>query len=421
MFPVALSALALILCVSFALLTEPIPLANDSLTYFKLAENVSHGKGYTDDGIRPHFYRPPLFSSLLGGWFFVTGSRTLFAVQLYQSFCIAASVFFAFFLFLEITPGFRTGAAALATAWVAVHPSIWTNSAFSLQEPTILLFTTIASWLTLRWFRLPGTARAALAGGAWGIATLSKTVTLFLPVLLAAMGFLGRKKDLRVPFPEIAISILAFFLVIAPWTARNYRHLHRLVPVNDQGPGMLEWNVLNSDIGTDERTGVSQLFRSALQAGHGGKGTRTGELWIAELDRAGVRGKDRRERLWKYMLANKGYFLLQRVRNALFFAAPSADWWIATGRLKNMLSEPKENLTYWAFTLFLHAPFYIILMGRVYRFLRGALDPSLTFLVLLYVGYWGAYTLFWGEARFAIPVYPILVALAPWERIFPKT
>lgn len=421
--PLSLSALALVICLSFTFLSQPLPLANDSLEYFNLAENISRGRGFTEDGIRPYFYRPPLFPTLLGGWFFVTGSRTLTAVRLYQSLCIAASAFFAFFLFLELAPSFRAGSAFLATAWVAVHPSLWTYSAFTLQEPTILLFTTIASWMTVRWFRFPGKVRAALAGGAWGFATLSKTVTLFVPFLLPAFWVLARKKDGRVPFREILLSILSFFLVLAPWTVRNYYHLHRLVPVNDQGLGMLEWNVLHTDVRADEGIGDSSFLRIFVQAGEGGKGARTGERFLAELNREGVSGRDRRDRLWKYVCANRTYFLLRRARNALLFALPSADWWIATGRLKNLVIknlESGENLPYWAFALFLHGPLYLFLGGMTYRFLRGDLAPPHSFLVLLYIGYWGTYAVSWGEARFAIPVYPVLVALAPWERAFPK-
>ena len=419
--PFALAALALVICVTFAHFADPIPLTDDSLTYFKIAENVSYGKGFTDDGIRPHFYRPPLFSSMLGGWFFITGSRTLIAVRLYQSLCIAASVFFAYFLFLELMPAFRGRSAAVATAWVAVQPSLWTQTAFTLQEPTILLVTTIACWLTLRWFRFPGKARAALAGASWGIATLAKAVTLFVPLLLPIFWFLVRKKDWRVPFPEIALSVFTFFLAIAPWTARNYYHLHRLVPVNDQGLGMLEWNVQHSDAPVDEGKNSVALLLTLLQTKDATRGELDGEKFLAELDREGMSGKERKNELWAYILAHKKYFLLQRLANALLFAAPSAEWWIATGRLTTLLPEPYANLPYRGFALFLHAPFYLFLMGRIYRFLKGTLAPSFSFLVLLYIGYWSTYALFVGAPRFAVPVYPVLVAMAPWDRIFSKT
>lgn len=74
----------------------------------------------------------------------------------------------------------------------------------------------------------------AAAGAFWGVAALIRPVTLPLPVfvllMILARGIRGRRA---------AVALLAFSLAmgaaIAPWTARNYFHSGRVVPINIQG------------------------------------------------------------------------------------------------------------------------------------------------------------------------------------------
>jgi hypothetical protein len=133
-------ALSLLLSVTFSYFAKPLPVTDEFLTYYRIATNVSDGKGFSENGTRPYVYLPPLFSCALGGWFTMVGSRSIFAVQVYQSLCLALSALLTFFLARELFP--RSGKAAVAASlWVAVHPSLWTYAVFVRQEPTILLLT----------------------------------------------------------------------------------------------------------------------------------------------------------------------------------------------------------------------------------------------------------------------------------------
>lgn len=410
--PAGVFLLSLLLCISFARFAKPLPVTDEFLTYYRIAGHVADGSGFSEDGSRPYVYLPPLFSTLLGGWFALTGSRSLFAVQVFQSLCIAASAFLTFRLAQRVFP--RSGRAALLPALcIAVHPSLWTYAVFVRQEPTILLVTTLASWTTAAWLGEPGRLRGALAGACWGAATLAKTVTLFVPLLLLFVwGWRGRRER-RVGGGEIALALLAFILVVAPWTARNYRLFHRLIPVNDQAAGMLEWNVRRSDAPADEGKGVASLLITQLATKDAATTELAGEKFIAQLDREGVTGSARTARLWSYVLSHKRYFLVQRVRHAIFFAAPAVDWWIQSGRLKTGAAQ--RSATFLATAVLFHGIFYLFFLGRLLRLVRGNAGLAETFLVLFVGCYWGTYALLWGEPRFAIPVYPLLILFAPWE------
>jgi hypothetical protein len=212
------------------------------------------------------------------------------------------------------------------------------------------------------------------------------------------------------------LAILACLLVIAPWTARNYRLFHRLIPVNDQAVGMLEWNVQHSDAPVDEGKGWIVLLTAQLHTKDATRGELAGERFLAGLDREGIRGRERTARLWGYILAHRKYFLVQRIRNAVFFAAPGVDWWIQSGRLKT--GEAQRSAAFLAGAVLLHGIFFLFFFWRLVQLARGRLDLSMTFLALFFACYWGIYALLWGEIRFSIPVYPVLFAFAPWGRIF---
>ena len=338
---VAVSILALAAGLLFAQ-AYPLPeVRYDSVEYLSLARNLAAGKGFTQDGVTPAVYRPPLFSALLGGWFLLTGTSSPLSAAVLQSFFHAAGTAFAFLLFLEITPFLAW--ATCAALFLAVNPLLVTRVAFVMQEPTLLLFTTLAAWLSVRLVKAPSALRAALAGAAWGLCMLAKVVVWFVPFLLLAMRFLAA--------------------VVAPWTLRNYVHFHRVIPVNAQGEGMLEWNVSHAEI----------------------PGERPGSEYAAEVYRKGLPEGERKALLRRYILDHPAYFLGYRiVRNAVHFAAPPRDWWIVRGHFL-----PGEHRTgFWVLSALFHVPLYLLLLLRSGQWWMGRATPALGFIVLLYWTYW---------------------------------
>jgi 4-amino-4-deoxy-L-arabinose transferase-like glycosyltransferase len=381
---VSVSILALAAALLFAQ-AYPLPeVRYDSVEYLSLARNLAEGKGFTEDGVLPSVYRPPLFSALLGGWFFLTGTSSPFSAAVLQSLEHAAGVAAAFLLFLELTPSLAW--AACAALFLAVNPLLVTRVVFVLQEPTLLLFTTLAAWMSVRWIKGPSTARAALAGAAWGLCTLAKVVAVFAPFLLLAMRFLPGRLRREWRGGEAAALLLCFVAVVAPWTVRNYVHFHRFIPVNGQGEGMLEWNVSHAEI----------------------PGERPGSDYAAEVYRKGLPEGERKALLWRYVLDHPAYFLGHRiVRNAIHFAGPPRDWWISRG-----LVRPGEHRPwFWTLSVLFHMPLYVFLLLRSRQWWLGLAGPALGFLVLLYWVYWVLHALTWGDPRFGLAVYPLLVGI----------
>ena len=392
------AAFAVALAASLAFLHwYPLPAPkNDAALYYRIAQNVAAGKGFTIDGVHPYAGVPPLFCSLLGMWFRLAGDSVP-GVAVFQSLVHAFSAAAAYLLFRAMPCAPRL--SFFLALVVALQPMLLTRVAFILQEPTLLLFTTSALLATVIWLRGQSDRWACAAGFLWGIASLAKVVTLFvLPLALVsrlAWGREGRRTALR----QAVLFSLLFLAVLAPWTARNYVRFQRLIPVSDQAGGALyEWHVSR-----------------AAPAGNVAEGADT-----AALDRRGGSWDRRIVALLRKSNVHLGNFPLDRVaRNAIDFASPARDWWWERGRYGP--GEARE--WYWAVHDVFHRFLFLVLLYLVFRTVRGKLPAPRGFVAVFCFLYWIEYSLVLGIPRYGVPIYPALLALLipnPGNRSAPR-
>jgi len=118
---------------------------------------------------------------------------------------------------------------------------------------------------------------------------------------------------------------------------------------------------------------------------------------------------ERKALLWRYVLDHPVYFFGYRIaRNAIHFAGPPRDWWISRG-----LVRPGEHRPwFWTLSVLFHVPLYVLLLLRSRRWWLGRAGPALGFLVLFYWAYWAQHALVWGDPRFGLAIYPVLVGIA---------
>jgi hypothetical protein len=142
-------------------------------------------------------------------------------------------------------------AAMLLFLWLSslLRPSVALAAAlsFGLNPYSILLtglyhydvlhmFLLIAGCMVLHQALERGTAWwLILAGLAWGIATLTRPLTLALPFYLGLGLLLKRGVGPVRALRHAALLALGIWLVLAPWALRNYRLTQRFIPVGAQG------------------------------------------------------------------------------------------------------------------------------------------------------------------------------------------
>src|SRR5215475_15669622 len=84
----------------------------DAPHYMALASHIAAGDGFTDDGVTPSTYRPPLFSWLLGTWCRIAGSTSLRTMVVFQILVQSLCAPLAYLLALKVQPHRAFAAAA---------------------------------------------------------------------------------------------------------------------------------------------------------------------------------------------------------------------------------------------------------------------------------------------------------------------
>lgn len=222
------------------------PLTHDEREYLALAGSLAAGRGFTyppdhDSGTAQQFGRAPVYPLFLAaiGATEPSGSGAPARVKIAQSVLGAIVVV----LIAAITNRAAGVEAAVPASWIAaVYPPLVWFPAYVLSE-TLFSLMALGTALTLqiavaraRDPRRPGRAtRLALVAGALaGVSVLTRPAMLiFLP--LAAIWLLRMHR-----YVLAASLVAAAIVVIAPWTARNYRVHGRFILVASEG-GVTFW------------------------------------------------------------------------------------------------------------------------------------------------------------------------------------
>jgi hypothetical protein len=217
------------------LIAVPIEQHSDNLWYYARGVALASGEGYSEGGIATAYW-PPGWPGFLGLVFWLFGPSALVGQ-------IANLMFSTMIFFISLSLGSVIFADAivgrLTVALLTIYPNQIGYVPILATETfyTALLLAALAIVVRGR----HSLAGLVLAGLVFGIATLTKAQTLFVPAFLFAAWWLADAGRLRL-FPWIAkaaIVYAAMALVIVPWTVRNYLVLGEFVLISSNGGGTL--------------------------------------------------------------------------------------------------------------------------------------------------------------------------------------
>jgi Dolichyl-phosphate-mannose-protein mannosyltransferase len=220
------------------------PLTHDEQEYLHLAQNAAAGRGLTYGASEAapdveRFGRAPLYPLLLSLIARVAPTaHVLAAIRVAQS--ILGGV--AIGLFAVVARRAAVPSAGPIAAWVAaIYPPLVWMPAYILSES---LYVPLAVGNVLLVGRvIDSEERTRTSGPSWqllmsgvfgGLAALTRPVHVFY--LIAVGGWLLLRRRVRWAM-LVAVGVL---IVIAPWTARNYREHGRLVLIASEG-GITFW------------------------------------------------------------------------------------------------------------------------------------------------------------------------------------
>ncbi len=378
------------------LFVHPLQPTSDFLWYYERAAEIASGSGYAQGGVLTAFW-PVGWPGLLGGLFIVTGTSALagqianlvFAVLV---FALTATVGTAFFRDHMV----GRAAVLLLTLFpnqIAYVPLLSTEIFYEF----LLL---ICVWLLMQERLAP----AIFAGLLFGVATLTKAQSLFLPgflmlgVFLSAPSHRAFNRLIRLTCVVYVMTLLA----VAPWTYRNYTVFGAFIPVSTNG-------------------GLTLLTGNNPQA----TGGFTPETPLAQglsHDPADQVTTDRLARLYAFdwIEKNPGRFLLLMPKKLFWLWAPDGE---AEYSYQNGFAYYAANVALFRTVRVLNQAYYFLLLllalPAIWLLLRrrAAASPWAGAGLSICVYFSAISMVFSGQSRFHFSLMPFVAIYAGWTLV----
>jgi 4-amino-4-deoxy-L-arabinose transferase-like glycosyltransferase len=274
----------------------------------RVARAIASGRGFSDPLIKesgPTAMMGPIYPFLLAGVYKVSGIYTaasaIVALSLNSLFSALTCV--PVFLLARESFGERVGTFA-AWTWAIFPYAVFfaVNRIWETCLTTLLL--SVLFVITIYLARRARLAKWIGFGLLWGVAALTS------PSVLSLLPFLGgwacyrlhlrREKWVR----PVSAAALVFFLTLLPWSVRNYRTFHKLIPLRDNF-----W--LEMWVGNHGDTSLQTFATShpSMAEAESNEYYRLGEIAYMAEKRLGTEG---------FISAHPGWFVLLTLRRIAF-------------------------------------------------------------------------------------------------------
>ena len=202
--------------------------AGDAYQYDAIGWNIASGAGFSIHPGVPTPERAPGFPFFLSIVYSLFGHSLLIATL-----AQAALGALICLLLYDITRRLFDERTAMAAAlFVCFFPVSVAYTGLLLSETLFTFFFVLSMWLFVRSEGGEKKVQLVFSGAALGLTTLIRPTTILFPAgIFIALLLSGTGR----PFRKTALAVLAFVLVILPWTARNYVRFGVFMPVATGG------------------------------------------------------------------------------------------------------------------------------------------------------------------------------------------
>jgi 4-amino-4-deoxy-L-arabinose transferase-like glycosyltransferase len=209
-------AVGLIVRVVWCLSYVPV-IASDADFYYQSAVRLAQSGQYVTSAGTPTAYFPVGYPLILSCAFRLFGSSTSVVVGL--QLLLQMGTLYAFYRLLNRLVGLRSVSNA-TTAVLAIDPNYvaFTTAAMTEASYIFLITAALRQFFHVRQRRVS----AILSGLLFGLATLERSETVLIPLILGAAVLLGRfAKPTPARLSNVAVCVLAMTMVLTPWLVRN--------------------------------------------------------------------------------------------------------------------------------------------------------------------------------------------------------
>lgn len=229
--------LALVICLGILVRLAwvwffPTVQTSDHATYVVLAKKLIAGEPYFDGDSYSNwppglpFFLAAIFSVFGdGAWVITLGNFLLYAVSVVIVYMLARAIA-------------GEGLSRIATLIFLVWPNDIMCTGLAKKELLIVPLLTGAMLAYVQAHRVTGASKSfwlrAIAGGLMGAASLTQPSLVLFPATLVVYEA-ARGTSTSTLLVRFGIVIIAMCTVISPWSIRNYRVLHAVVPISTAG------------------------------------------------------------------------------------------------------------------------------------------------------------------------------------------
>ncbi|MDP2696266.1 MAG: glycosyltransferase family 39 protein [bacterium] len=220
---------AFIVAVSYAFYFRIQPIV-DAKSYDEMAWNLVQGGEYSVSDI----YRPgPGYSFFLAAIYFIFG-HSYEAVWIIQSLLFALMALFAFLISRLIFDDDRAIIVGfVASILLAISPDLITVNAMLMTETFTIFMSMVATYFLMKYIKDGSWPWLILTSVFVSLAALGRANVVLLVIPLMLLFVI--RKNWRHGFIGLAI----IFLMLTPWTVRNYLAYGIFKPFNSAGGGLL--------------------------------------------------------------------------------------------------------------------------------------------------------------------------------------
>lgn len=355
-----------------------LDIRSDSRVYDELARSLLAGEDYFSTYEPARSYRPPMYPFFLAGVYTIFGHdhtavRTLQAI-------LGALVAVLTALIATKLAGRQTG--IVAGFGTAVYPLLLVLPQSIMTESLYTFLLMLLLWCMSFYKENSHVGLLVWLGFLAGITALTRPVGILFPLMFGIWLAVGSQMPWKKTLYAVCMMSLFLGVTILPWTVRNYRIHHKIIPIATEG-GMTIWGANNlmlkpNESRTLEIDNLAERFDKYDEI---------------ELDRLG----------WKnglaFVLSHPEKYIARCVTRLFVF------W-------NSYLPFYKYRVTWWV----------LLSVGGVG--IIWALSEWRNYLILYLCMLWhiALYVTLHAEPRFHIPLIPLLIIFAAWPlcRLYDK-
>ena len=223
--------LALILRV-ITVIDMQAPTKGDPLSYDTLARSIIDRLEFSYVHGKPISWRPPLYPLFLAIIYSI-GKYSYLLVGIFQAVIGSLTCVFIYWIAREF---FVQTVAVIGGLISACYLYFVVSTKFLMSEVLFIFLFTFSIYYFIKGLRRSFLFRdIALAGFLLGLATLTRSITLLLPIFIFIFIFLSRRANLKILIRSFIIALIFFLIPVSIWTTRNYLVHRSFILVSSNG------------------------------------------------------------------------------------------------------------------------------------------------------------------------------------------